>query len=427
MRGFTRRLLSFASVNALSHLVGAASGILLVRWMSIEDYAVYAVVITVMGAISVLTKGGVQLGFSSLLGKTWPDLSRASSLIASVRQTRWIVSAFILPVIIASSYLLFDRAGADSRLNIFLCFSLVVFWWADMRSRVVDQVLFFSQGALYVQSIDALISILRVALVLTLGIMGFIGVISATLINIAAAVARVRPILSRIREVLTSIEEPSRYDDRRAIKQIAIRQIPVDIFYVLQAQVAMIILVSTADSSAIAGYGALSRIAQLLSPIQAITLAIFVPLFAVGHVGALRKFGGLVLLASVPGTLLFLLALATPSVVLWPLGPGYSNQISAVIVCAGTAAFNTATSIAWSLAAHRGWNHWGWLRIPFGLFWCLIGPLIVATNTISGAFLFYAGFSIGTLVAVLVELAHAMLRGELTWTGREDDCQDGLA
>ena len=412
---FLKRVVSFASTNVLTQAIGAISGILLVRWMPINDYAIYSVVMTVAGAITILTKGGVHLGLSSILGRVWPDLDRAASLISATIEVRRLVSAIILPIIIISSYYLIRRAGANDVLSIALCFSLAAFWWADMRTRVVDQILFFSKDAHYVQGVDLRVAVARISLISIMNIFGVVSVLSAAIVNVFGAVARIRPISGRINKTLHGRVGIPRDDDLREIKKISYRQIPTDIFYVCQAQLAMGFLVSAANSTSIATYGALSRISQLLTPVEAVSLALFVPIFSSGSLGSIRKYVSLLALGAVPGLILSAVAIFAPRFLLWPLGPAYFNQVEALIACALTSAFNVTTNIAWSLAAHRGWNRWGWLRIPFGIFWCLSAPFFLPTNTVSGAFLFFSGFSIGVLLAVLFDLLHAAKRGELRW------------
>ena len=45
-----RNVGSFLAGGAMAQLVGAISGILLVRWMSIPDYAIYTVATTMAGS-----------------------------------------------------------------------------------------------------------------------------------------------------------------------------------------------------------------------------------------------------------------------------------------------------------------------------------------------------------------------------------------
>lgn len=410
-----KRLAAFASTNVLAQGVGALSGILLVRWMPVNDYAIYSVFVTIAGAITILTKGGAHLGLASILGRTWPDLDRASSLINATLIVRKLVSAVLLPLILLSSFYLMHRAGADLFVNILLCSSLAAFWWADMRTRVVDQILFFSKDAPFVQMVDLSVAVLRLGLIFCMYVGGTVAIIPAAIINVIGASARIKPISNRIKKTLRGRSEPAREQDLREMKRISVRQIPTDIFFVCQAQIAMGLLITSASSAAIATYGAVSRISQLLSPVEALALAFFVPSFSSGDTGSLKKFLLLILIGTSPGIVLSVTALMLPELLLWPLGQAYSNQADAMVACTVCSAFNMAANIAWSLAAHRGWNCWGWVRIPFGLIWCVVAPFILSTDSVPGAFLFYSGFSIGVLLAVILDLITATRRNQVEW------------
>ena len=58
--------------------VTAVAGLLLVRWMNVGDYAVYTVGVTLVGAVRVLTRSGVQAGLASVLAQVWPNRAAAA-------------------------------------------------------------------------------------------------------------------------------------------------------------------------------------------------------------------------------------------------------------------------------------------------------------------------------------------------------------
>ena len=85
----------------------------------------------------------------------------------------------------------------------------------------------------------------------------------------------------------------------------------------------------------------------------------------------------------------------------------------ALRVCAGMVAFTSAVEIALALVSHRGWNHRGLVRIVFGLVWIAAAPGFVPVHTAAGGFILVCGYSVGTLVSVLLELRAAQRRGEI--------------
>src|SRR5437762_4084405 len=141
------KLLNFLIYVVLSQGIGAITGLLLARWLDVGDYAIYTVVGIIMGAIAIVTKGGIQLGLNALLGKTWPDRERAAELARAAMGQRWKLSARLLPVVLAIAAWLLYRNHAGAILIVLLLALLLVTWYFDMQSRVVDQVLLFANRA----------------------------------------------------------------------------------------------------------------------------------------------------------------------------------------------------------------------------------------------------------------------------------------
>src|SRR4051794_20751093 len=88
------RAFTFFIGSAVAQAASAFTGLLLARWLSVQDYAIYTLIAVLMGAMTVLTKSGVQLGFTAILGRHWPDMERASAVVEAVGQARRLISLF---------------------------------------------------------------------------------------------------------------------------------------------------------------------------------------------------------------------------------------------------------------------------------------------------------------------------------------------
>lgn len=398
-----KRAILFLAGNIAAQGLAALSGLLLARWLSISDYAIYSIVFTVMGAMTVLTKGGVHLGFTAILGRTWPDMTRAAQAVQSVLRIRHMLSIFILPPVLLMSGALLWQNGAQTLHVILLLCLLVVFWWADMRTRVVDQILYFAHQTTRIQTLDTALAALRLLSIPALYATGYLNVSTAVLLAALVAILRIQPIMIWIHKLLPVDIHVCQPNDLAEMKAGVRRQMPVEIFYVFQGQIILFILSYFATSTDVAGYGALSRITQLLLPFQAFMYAFCVPIFArsTGKQGTLLL--GLVGLASLPGILLIIVAALQPSMLLWLIGPNYVDLQQETLIAAAVAAFSSAAGTAWSLVAHKGLVRWSWLQIPIGLIWCVIASFIFNLGTITGALLLQGGFSIGLIVAAMID------------------------
>jgi hypothetical protein len=190
-------------------------------------------------------------------------------------------------------------------------------------------------------------------------------------------------------------------------------QLPVDLFTVFQSVIVLFLLSVFGSVENVAGYGAIGRIAQLLVPVSALSYAFCIPIFARATSRIVPILAGLVALCSIPGIVLVLASLVLPGPLLWLIGPHYAGLDAELAVSAVVAAFNNSARIAWILVAHRGWNRWAWLQIPFGLGWCAVAVKVFDVGSITGALWLQGGFSLGLMVAALADLISANRRGVL--------------
>ncbi|MEP4035597.1 hypothetical protein [Pseudophaeobacter sp.] len=406
-----KRALIFLTGSAVAQAAASLTGLLLARWLIIEDYAIYTIMIAITGAVTVLTRSGVHLGFSTLLGRSWPDLTRAGQILRAAVHLRRIVSMFMLPPVMAVTVYLLWENGAGSWLVLAMLGLLFLYWWADMRTQMLDQVLYFDKQTTKVQTLDTLLSIARACFVATLFLSGGLTVIWAVMASVGVAIARMVPIGIWVRRKLPQPPHELVPSDRETLRQTVMKEMPVTIFVVFQGQIVLLVLSLAATSAEVAGYGALTRITQLLVPVQAFVFAFAVPIFAKrkAHLG--RTLTTLVGLCTAPGLFLVATALVFPAGLLWLVGPNYADlHTEIVLACIMAMLIRTAGALR-GLVSHRGWLTYNWLSIPINLAWIAAAPFVFDLGTISGALMFQMGFSLGTITSALVDFAVARKRG----------------
>lgn len=395
----------FLTGNVVAQASSALVGLLLARWLSVPEYAIYTIVISLMGVVSVLTKGGVALGFSAILGKTWPDKIRAAQAISAIHYVRSKVSTLMLPIILIISIVLLNKSGASFLMTGSMILALIIFWLADIRTRVVEQVLFFGNQTLRVQKLDTALALVRLCAIVLLFMIGGISVYSVIGITTLIAVSRVKPISKWIFELVPIIKAKKQANDINEITRLVKRQLPVDIWNVFQMQIIIILLAWGGQASDVAGYGALSRIAQLLVPIQMFTYAFCVPYFSSAKDRITKIYIQLICILSLPGIALVTIAFAFPEALLFLIGPNYANLEDEILLQATVTAIASLAANAWSLLAHRGLAKWSWLQIPAGIVWFTIAAMLLDLSTINGALILKAGFSFGIIAAITAELS----------------------
>jgi hypothetical protein len=259
----------------------------------------------------------------------------------------------------------------------------------------------------------------RLALIVVLRLAGWLSVVAVMATSLFIVAARIVPIRKWVGQSLGHVRAASDPAMQATVKSVAVRQMPVDMFTLLQAQAVLFYLTdATANSAELATYGALSRLAQVLTPFAALSLAYFVPAFSNSSDRVLLRIGWYVLLGSLPAAALLALVIATPQSILFVLGEAYEGQTHALVTYSIVLLILTAVNVAWSLISHRGWNRWAWLRIPIGVAWIVVAPWIIPVDTAAGAYIFVGGFAVGTIVALLVDLWHSRQQGEIQLLAR---------
>jgi O-antigen/teichoic acid export membrane protein len=404
------KILLFA---VLSQAIGALTGFLLARWLDVEDYAIYTLIGVVTGAMAILTKGGIHLGLNAILGRTWPDRPRAAQAIRVALLQRWKLSAFLLPLLLVVAGLLLHRNHAGPGLIIVLLLLLLATWYFDMQSRVVDQVLLFANRATLLQALDTSLSVSRLLLSWLIFVLGLQGALAATIVNVLAAGARIPFVRRWVRQEIPASTAIVDQEDGRFIRAIVKRQLPLDAFYCVQSQLTFAIVAYYGVTSQTASLGALSRIAQLLMPVTVVAGSYAIPRFAQARDALLSRFGGWVLLASLPACGLVTLSLVWPGAVLWLVGPNYASLTSELVIACLSAGAYSVASIAWELLANRGLNHFAFVQVPVVLVWCLVAPHFLNLSTLSGVLWLEFGLASGLMAAVLCEIIGAVRAGRL--------------
>ncbi|WP_054759514.1 hypothetical protein [Methylomonas koyamae] len=381
--------------------------------MDVEDYALFTVMIVITGAMNLVTKGGVHFGFTAIIGRVWPDRNRAAQAMKAAIKERRLISLILVPAILAiAGWLLFKNHATYEQIALLL-FLLLIQWEFDMRTRVVDQILLFAKLAPTIQTLDTFLSILRLIGIFLLKIYSVLQPVPVILINVLAAGLRVPFILRWLRLELPTDNIECCLNDRREIRRVSRRQLPLEVFFVFQSQVVLLILAWAGSPNQTAYVGALSRIGQLLLPVQAVTNAFAVPRFSAQRQNVFRNWLLWSIFGGAPGLVLVLVAYWYPAVLLFLIGPNYSELTYEVFIFSIGSAFSAAIANSWQLVANKGWNYWAWLQVPVFIAWCAIVPLYLDMKRLDHLLWFQAGFPIGLMVALIVELIAARLRGEL--------------
>ncbi|WP_159726771.1 lipopolysaccharide biosynthesis protein [Methylosinus sp. Ce-a6] len=406
-----RRALVFLVGKGLAQGLAAVTGLLLARWLSVPDFALYAIISAIIGAMNVLTKSGVYIGYAAILGRHWPDLDRAAQALAAALKVRRSISAVMLPPIMASAAFLLWSNGASTSLTVAMLVLLLVLWLADMRASMVEEILIYDHQTNSLQMLEVVLSVARLAAICLLQLASATSVLAAVAVNAVCQIARAIPISRWVNQKLPNAPHSVLPADVREIQLGVRRQMPVEIFYVFQSQIVLLILTLVAGVSEVANYGALSRIGQILLPFQALVGAFAIPAFAKAQRRLGERLIALTAVCSVPGVLLIAMASVWPSALLWLVGPNYSQLTGEVLFMSCAAVLSLFSGTLRALVSARGWNSLAWITIPLSLTWACAAAISLDLHTLVGAIIFQAGFAVGPIITSLLDFCRSTGQG----------------
>ena len=131
------KLLSIAGIGQIAiQGIGFLSGILIIRMLPVEEYALYTLSNTVLGVITMLGDAGISAGTMAEGGKVWDDKEKLGVVMATglnLRKKFGIVSLLsVVPVLI---YLLIQN-GASGLMTVLIAISLLPPFFANLSSSM---------------------------------------------------------------------------------------------------------------------------------------------------------------------------------------------------------------------------------------------------------------------------------------------------
>jgi len=367
-------------------LLAFASGLLVIRYLPLQEYAYYTIANAVLGTLIVLTDSGISQGVMARGGKVWTNAHALGAVLASGLQLRRRFGLFAAAISLPLLGLLLHRQGASTATALLVTVSIVPLFLSTLTGQLFEVVPRLHQRLRVLQSIQFAGAALRLA---TLGA-AIWALPSAWFAGIAAGFAQLWTTW-RLRKLAGEMATPGLAPDARVVADITAqvrRTAPGAVYFAFAGQISvwLISLLGTTDS--VAHVGALGRLAMAFNVLTAVVSLVVVPRFArmsqgAGH-AVLSRFwqvqGGLLaLLAAVVGVVA-----AFPQGVLLVLGDDYASLTLEIVLAAAGGALAMVSGSAYSMAAARGVVAPAWIVVPLAL--AMQGALIVLLpiGTVSG-------------------------------------------
>lgn len=357
----------FGSVQFLVQFLGFCSGLLLVRMMDKNDYALYTLATAMLGTMAVLADSGIGSGATSIAGRAWNDPAKLGEVVKTATALR---RYFALAVVVVLSPVLFFWLGShgagkfESLLATVLVALTLYFQTGTGILGIVPRILLHTKQ---LQKVEFFTALVRLALVCA-ACLFFLNLATALITSSVAAAFQLAFLLRLTRrDFCRDVDDNP--ETKSEILRVVLRQAPNAIYLCIQSQVIIWLLGIFGSSEAIADAGALGRLAVVFTIVGNIIASIVMPRFSRCQSVELlrRRYQQVTVFLALALAVLVLTAWIFPVPMLWILGSQYQGLQNEFILMVAGQALNCLLVALSTLNLGRGWIVSPWIAIPSGL------------------------------------------------------------
>ena len=386
---WTKLISITSSAQILVQAVGFACGILVIRLLSVQEYALYTLCNTMLGTMVLLSDSGISTGVMSLGGEAWEDKEKLGTVLATgldLRRKFALVSLLVsVPILL---YLLYHN-GATLFMGLIITLAMIPAFYAALSDSLLEIVPKLHQNIFPLQRNQVEVGVGRLLL-------SAITVFFFPLAYVAVLAVGIPRIFGniRLRKIVYGIVEKEKEPDAEVKNKILIivkKSLPAIIFYSFSGQINIWLISYFGNTTSLAQIGALGRVVMLLSLISVVFNFLIVPRFArikneyACLMGFYSKIIALVLfIAIIIVVLMYFLA----EYFLYILGHKYSGLETELILVMIGGCINMLMSSGLSLYLSKGWVMKYYVSIGLDVFPLVIGCFLFDVTTLLGVLYF---------------------------------------
>jgi O-antigen/teichoic acid export membrane protein len=366
----------FASAQVVIQGIGFICGIVAVRLLSTEQYALYILANTFLGTLAVLADSGITSGAMSQGGKVWRDPKMLGAVLATSLRLRKRFALWSGVVVLPILALLLVRHGANWVELSMILVCVAALFQLGLGTSIYEIPAKLHQCVGSIGRIRATMGVARLALIL-----GFLLVWAKAPMALLAGVLpqwfAIRS-LHRMSRRMVDWGQPPDSEVEAETLRIVRKVLPGSIFYCVSGQLSVFLISFSGTTMALAQVGAIGRLTQIFSLVSTLCAVVAVPRFArIQDTGRL-VWAYLAMMGSVFGVCMALVggAIFFERQALWILGPSYAGLHVELVLAVSGGALNILTGFAYGLGSSRGWISNPWATI--GL--CLAGQIALIST-----------------------------------------------
>jgi O-antigen/teichoic acid export membrane protein len=343
------------ATQIIIQILGFVSGILVIRLLSVEEYAFYTIANTMLGTMTVLADGGIAAGVMAQGGKVWKSRTELGAVLATGIDLRQKFAVGSLAIAVPLTIYLLIHHNANWLMSVLIVLALIPAFFMTLSGTLHEIAPKLQQDIIPLQKVSLGVNIGRLALTgITLFIFpwAFLAVLASGMPQLWGN--------WRLRRVSKSYADWSMAPDplvKQQILGIVKRVLPGSIYYCISGQLTIWIISVAGSTNSLSEIGALGRLSMLFAIFSVMFATLMGPRFA--RMPYLRKaiikrfieIQALLLLLSI---ILIALFYVFSDPLLWILGArfkGLNNEVLFIAISGSVTLLNVATN---QLLSSRG-------------------------------------------------------------------------
>ncbi len=380
-------------------LITMLTGILIVRKLSVTEYAIYTIANTLLGTMSVLSDSGITAGIMSEGAKCWNNKIELGITINTGMQFRKKVALIILIISLPVLMLLLRNQNANWYYCVFVYISIIPLFIANLSYSIFEIPLKLNQNIKDVQKGLLVNSITRFILVIVITIT----IPFTYLILIASGIAKFINNKYIIPKTKVYSQTSSNVNKKtlQSIKKVFWRTFPAGLYYTFISQITIWIMTFIGNTTSIAAIGALSRIGLIISILTTISNTLIVPMFSKIKNNQNQLFKRYILInifLSIIVVTLTVLIYIFSDYILQLLGNNYLELNHEILLYFIGLSINFISGVSYSLSINRGWVINPILSISISVTSLIGTALFIDVTTLTGVLQFNIIISLVQLI-----------------------------
>ena len=365
-------------------IIGAVTGLMLVRWMPKDEYAWLTICGSLLATLGLLADGGIGTAITAMSGRVAGDRNALAQVADACISVRNRLSLISLVLTLPPFYVLFTRTQLSSGMAALVLGSAAVMLWPVTSSKFLTVTLRIAGHLKTTQIMELSGALLRCGLTAIVLLIGWWQVYPAFLATAASIWLHVWLAGRGVEKVVGVV---TCTDTQRAEVWGFVRALYANhIFFCLQGQIATWIISFSSGITEIADIGALSRLTVFFSILGAMFHYLVLPNVASTKCPALVRTKFIVSTVGTLGAVLAVIATSwlMPGPFLWILGGLYSHLGQELPLAFAAQGLGMISGVTWTFMQVRGWVRLSWLNIPLTLVGYVVAVLVADLHTVSG-------------------------------------------